>query len=70
MRSDRLVWTGARGGEAYAHDPLPVSLGAETCVFRPAAIAALKRARRAAIVYVVAALFAFCGAGFLVGHIA
>jgi DNA-binding transcriptional LysR family regulator len=46
LRSDRLVWTGARGGEAYAHDPLPVSLGAETCVFRPVAIAALKKARR------------------------
>jgi len=46
LRSDRLVWTGARGGEAYARDPLPVSLGAETCVFRPVAIWALKKARR------------------------
>lgn len=46
LRSDRLVWTGARGGDAYARDPLPVSLGAETCVFRPVAIAALKKSRR------------------------
>jgi DNA-binding transcriptional LysR family regulator len=46
LRSDRLVWTGARGGEAHARDPLPVSLGADTCVFRPVAMAALKKARR------------------------
>src|SRR5262245_8743088 len=46
LHSDRLVWTGGRGGEAYARDPLPVSLGAETCVFRPVAITALKKARR------------------------
>jgi DNA-binding transcriptional LysR family regulator len=46
LRSDRLVWTGARGGEAHSRDPLPVSLGAETCVFRPVAIAALKKAHR------------------------
>src|SRR5262249_59182491 len=35
LRTDRLVWTGARGGDAHTRDPLPVSLGAETCVFRP-----------------------------------
>jgi DNA-binding transcriptional LysR family regulator len=46
LRSDRLVWTGARAGDAHTRDPLPVSLGAETCVFRPVAIAALKKARR------------------------
>jgi DNA-binding transcriptional LysR family regulator len=46
LRSDRLVWIGARAGNAHTRDPLPVSLGAETCVFRPAAIAALKKARR------------------------
>ncbi len=45
LRSDRLVWVGARTGDAYSRDPLPVSLGAETCVFRPVAIAALKKAR-------------------------
>jgi len=46
LRSDRLVWAGARDGDAHSRDPLPVSLGADTCVFRPVAIAALKRARR------------------------
>ncbi|MDQ0467383.1 LysR family transcriptional regulator [Labrys wisconsinensis] len=38
---DRLVWVGARGGEAHRKRPLPVSLGAETCIFRPAIVAAL-----------------------------
>jgi DNA-binding transcriptional LysR family regulator len=46
LRSDRLVWVGARGGEAHARDPLPVSLGADACVFRPVAVAALRKARR------------------------
>lgn len=46
LRSDRLMWAGAKGGNAHRRDPLPVSLGAETCVFRPVAIAALKKARR------------------------
>jgi DNA-binding transcriptional LysR family regulator len=46
LRSDRLVWVGARGGEAHTRNPLPVSLGAEACVFRPIAIAALRKARR------------------------
>ncbi len=46
LRSDRLVWVGARGGSAHARDPLPVSLGAQTCVFRPVAVAALRKARR------------------------
>jgi DNA-binding transcriptional LysR family regulator len=46
LRSDRLVWAGARGGDAHARNPLPVSLGAETCVFRRVAIAALRKARR------------------------
>ena len=46
LRSDRLVWTGARNGSAYTRDPVPVSLGAGTCVFRPVAIAALKKGRR------------------------
>lgn len=46
LRADRLVWVGARGGGAHARDPLPVSLGAEACVFRPVAVAALRKARR------------------------
>jgi DNA-binding transcriptional LysR family regulator len=46
LREDRLVWVGARGGSAHTRDPLPVSLGAEACLFRPIAIAALRKARR------------------------
>ena len=46
LRSDRLVWAGAKNGCAYQRNPLPLSLGAETCVFRPIALAALKKARR------------------------
>jgi DNA-binding transcriptional LysR family regulator len=46
LRNDRLVWVGARGGNAHSRDPLPLSLGAEACVFRPIAVAALRKARR------------------------
>ena len=46
LRTDRLVWVGVPGGDAHTRDPLPVSLGAATCVFRPVAIEALGRARR------------------------
>ena len=46
LRTDRLVWVGVPGGEAHLKDPLPVSLGAPTCVFRPVAVEALGRARR------------------------
>ncbi|MBL8672703.1 MAG: LysR family transcriptional regulator [Alphaproteobacteria bacterium] len=44
--TDRLVWVGARGGDAHEKDPLPVSLGAPTCVFRPVAIEALAQVGR------------------------
>lgn len=44
---DRLVWVGARGGQAQCRTPLPVSLVAESCVFRPAVLHALKRQGRA-----------------------
>src|SRR3954471_21619573 len=46
LRRDQLVWVGARNGAAHARSPLPVSLGAESCVFRPIAIAALREAKR------------------------
>ena len=46
LRTDRLVWVGVPGGDAHTRDPLPVSLGAPTCVFRPVAVEALGRARR------------------------
>jgi DNA-binding transcriptional LysR family regulator len=38
----QLVWVGAKGGRAHARTPLPVSIVAETCAFRPAVLAALK----------------------------
>ncbi|MGD9881719.1 MAG: LysR family transcriptional regulator [Reyranella sp.] len=46
LRTDRLVWVGVPGGDAHLKDPLPVSLGASTCVFRPVAVEALGKARR------------------------
>lgn len=46
LRTDRLVWVGAPGSDAHLKDPLPVSLGAPTCAFRPIAIEALGKARR------------------------
>ena len=38
---ERLVWVGAKGGGAHLKQPLPVSMVAETCAFRPAVLAAL-----------------------------
>ncbi|MQB43011.1 LysR family transcriptional regulator [Rhizobium sp. ICMP 5592] len=38
---DRLVWVGARAGNAYRKDPLPISMVADTCAFRPSVFAAL-----------------------------
>ncbi|MCF1505158.1 LysR family transcriptional regulator [Afifella sp. H1R] len=38
---DRLVWVGARAGQAHKRSPLPISLVGETCVFRPAVSEAL-----------------------------
>ncbi|ALN75062.1 LysR family transcriptional regulator [Aureimonas sp. AU20] len=44
---DRLVWVSARAGQAPLRSPMPISLVAETCVFRPAVLAALAQAERA-----------------------
>lgn len=38
---DRLVWVGAKGGSASSKRPLPVSMVADTCAFRPAVLQAL-----------------------------
>lgn len=43
---DRLVWVGARAGLAQNRTPLPISLVAETCVFKPAVTTALAQAER------------------------
>jgi DNA-binding transcriptional LysR family regulator len=38
---DRLVWVGARAGNAHRKDPLPISMVTDTCAFRPSVFAAL-----------------------------
>lgn len=43
LATDRLVWVGARGGEAHRKRPLPVA-SAEDCAFRPIIFDALRRA--------------------------
>jgi len=39
---ERLVWVGAKGGEAYRKRPLPLSLVSDTCAFRPFVLGALQ----------------------------
>jgi DNA-binding transcriptional LysR family regulator len=41
LNVDRLVWVGAKAGTAHLKTPLPVSMVAETCAFRPAVLQAL-----------------------------
>jgi DNA-binding transcriptional LysR family regulator len=41
LLQDDLVWAGAINGGAHRRDPLPVSLGRETCEFRPSVLQAL-----------------------------
>lgn len=38
---ERLVWVGAKAGSAHLKYPLPISMVADTCAFRPAVLAAL-----------------------------
>jgi DNA-binding transcriptional LysR family regulator len=45
LLTDRLIWVGAKGGDAYRRRPLSVALGQENCGFRAAAIKALTKAR-------------------------
>ncbi len=44
LLSDRLVWVGAKGGDAHNRHPLPIALGQESCGFRAAAVQALTKA--------------------------
>lgn len=44
LRVEPLVWIGKSGGRAYTKRPLPVSLVAETCAFRPSVHSALDEA--------------------------
>jgi DNA-binding transcriptional LysR family regulator len=42
LRVERLVWVGAHGGIAHLKRPLPISIVAESCAFRPAVLEALR----------------------------
>jgi DNA-binding transcriptional LysR family regulator len=44
LLTDRLVWVGAKGGDAQTRRPLPVALGTESCAFRASAVQALTKA--------------------------
>ena len=46
LLEDDLVWAGASNGVAHRRDPLPVSLGRETCEFRPSVLRALRDGKR------------------------
>lgn len=41
---DRLIWVGARGGDANAQRPVPISIGSETCSIRAPTLSALRAA--------------------------
>jgi DNA-binding transcriptional LysR family regulator len=45
LMTDRLVWVGAKGGEAATQRPLAVALGQNGCAFRALAIRALNAAK-------------------------
>jgi DNA-binding transcriptional LysR family regulator len=42
LATDRLVWVGAKGGDASLKRPLPISFGCDTCAFRPVIFDALR----------------------------
>lgn len=42
LRMEPLVWIGKKGGRAHTKQPLPISLVAESCSFRPSIQAALE----------------------------
>jgi DNA-binding transcriptional LysR family regulator len=46
LLEDDLVWAGAVNGMAHRRDPLPISLGRDTCEFRPSVLKALRDGKR------------------------
>jgi DNA-binding transcriptional LysR family regulator len=46
IHSERLVWAGAKCGNAYLRDPLPISVWEDGCVWRQDAISQLDRHKR------------------------
>lgn len=46
LRTERLVWTGAKCGNAHLRDPLPISVWEEGCCWRQEAITQLEKQKR------------------------
>lgn len=46
VMTDDIVWAGAKGGQAYLMDPLPISMWDEGCVWRENALSALEKVKR------------------------
>jgi DNA-binding transcriptional LysR family regulator len=46
VHTERLVWAGAKCGNAYLRDPLPISVWEEGCVWRQDAITQLEKQKR------------------------
>ena len=46
LLEDDLVWTGAANGTAHLREPLPLSLGDNSCAFRPCVLKAMREAGR------------------------
>lgn len=44
LATERLVWVGLRGGDAFRRRPAPVSVASETCAFRETVFEALREA--------------------------
>lgn len=46
IHTEKLVWTGAKCGNAHLRDPIPISVWEEGCVWRQDAIAQLEKQKR------------------------
>ncbi|WP_425964353.1 LysR family transcriptional regulator [Rhizobium nepotum] len=46
LTEGKTVWVGARGGDAYRHDPIPLALYGEACIWREAALRQLDKEGR------------------------
>jgi DNA-binding transcriptional LysR family regulator len=43
LLTDRLVWVGVKGGDAFRKRPLPISICSDTCAFRPTLFDAMQK---------------------------
>lgn len=46
VMTDDIVWAGAKGGQAYLMDPLPLSMWDEGCIWRERALSSLEKVKR------------------------